>query len=61
MLAILSQFYGARWKPLPSIPKGDKYQLSVIDPRDGIMLQTELDDHRDKLAVDGRSSEVLST
>jgi len=32
----------------------DKYQLSLMDPRDGIVLQTELD-------VEHRSSEVLST
>ena len=38
----------------------NKYQLSLIDPRDGIVLKTELDDHCDKLAVDRRSSEVLS-
>ena len=27
----------------------DKYQLLLIDPRDKIVLQTELDDHCDKL------------
>ena len=34
-------------------------QLLRIDPRDGIMPQTELDDHCEKLAVDRSSSEVL--
>ena len=38
-----------------------QYQLSLIDPRDGIVLSTELDDHCDKQAVDRRSSDVLST
>jgi len=33
-----------------------KYQLPLINPHDGILLQTELDDHCDKLAVDNRSS-----
>jgi len=37
------------------------YQLSLIDPRDGIMQKTALDDQCDKLAVERRSSEVLST
>jgi len=27
----------------------NKYQLSLIHPRDGIVLETELDDHCDKL------------
>jgi len=27
----------------------NKYQLSLIDPRDEIVLETELDDHCDKL------------
>ena len=36
-------------------------QLSLTDPRDGIVLQTELDDYCDKLVVDRLSSEVLST
>ena len=27
----------------------DKYQLSLIDPRDAVVLRTELDDHCDKL------------
>ena len=31
-----------------------KYHLSIMNPRDGIVLQTELDDHCDKLAVDRR-------
>jgi len=39
----------------------NKYQLSLIDAHDGIVLSTELDDHCDKLAVDCRSSEVLLT
>ena len=41
----------------------NKYQLSLIDPRDcrSIVLSIELDDHCDKLAVDSRSSEALST
>ena len=38
-----------------------KYQLSLIDPREGIVLWTELDDYCDKLVDDRRSSEVLST
>ena len=39
-----------------------KYQLSLMDPRDGIVLQTELCDHCDKLAVDRRTRrQVLST
>ena len=33
----------------------DKYQLSLIDPRDGIVLQTELDDYCDKLVDEHRS------
>jgi len=37
------------------------YQLSLIDPRDGIVQKTALDDQCDKLAVERRSSEVLST
>ena len=36
----------------------DKYQLSLIDPRDGIVLQTELDDYCDKLVVERRSRGV---
>ena len=40
----------------------DKYQLSLVDPRDRIVLQTDLDDHPWKTtAVERRSSEVLST
>jgi len=38
-----------------------KKTVSLIDPRDGIMLYTKLDDHCDKLAVDWRSSEILSS
>ena len=38
-----------------------KYQLSLIDPRDGIVLYTELNDRCDERVVDCRSSEVLST
>jgi len=34
----------------------NKYQLSLIDPRDKIALWTELDDLYDKLVVDRRSS-----
>jgi len=37
------------------------YQLSLIDPRDAIVLQTERDDYFDKPVVERRSSEVLST
>jgi len=37
------------------------YQLSLIDLRDAFMLQTEPDDYCDKLAVDCRSLEILST
>ena len=37
-----------RWQPSLQ----NKYQLSQMDPRDGIVPQTELDDHGDKLAVD---------
>ena len=36
-------------------------KLSLIDQRDGIVLWTEFDDHCDKLAVDCRISDVLST
>ena len=36
-------------------------ETSPINPRDGIVLQTELEDHGDKQAVERRSSEVLST
>jgi len=32
------------------------YQLSLIDPRDGTVLQTELDDRCDKLVDERRSS-----
>jgi len=32
-----------------------QYQLSLLNPRDEVVLQTELDDHCDKLAVDRRS------
>ena len=39
----------------------NKYQLSLIDPRDKIVLWTELDDLCDKLVVECRSSEKLST
>ena len=39
----------------------DKCQLSLIDPRDGTVLQKELDDYCDRLVVERRSSEVLST
>ena len=39
----------------------NKYQLSLIDPRDRTVLWTELDDHCDKLVVERRSSEALST
>ena len=35
--------------------------INLIDPRDKIELQTELDDLCDKLPVERRSSEVLST
>ena len=38
----------------------NKYQLSSINLRDGIVLQAELDDHCDKLVVDCWSSEVSS-
>jgi len=34
---------------------------SLINPHDGIVLYTQLDDYCDKLAVDCQSSEVLST
>ena len=30
----------------------NKYRLSQMDPRDGIVLQTELGDNCDELAVD---------
>ena len=36
-------------------------QLSLIDPRDEIVLQTKLDDYCDKLVDERWSSEVLST
>ena len=36
----------------------DKYQLLLIDPRDGIILQTELDDYCDKLVDERRSSDA---
>jgi len=36
-------------------------ETSPINPRDGIVLQTELEDHGDKQAVERRSAEVLST
>jgi len=36
------------------------YQLLQIDPRDGIVLWTEVDDQCDKLAVD-RRMRVLSS
>ena len=39
----------------------NKYQLSLIDPHDEIVLLTELDDHCYKLVDERRSSEVLST
>ena len=39
----------------------EKYQLSLIDPRDEIVLKIELDDYCDKLVDERRSSEVLST
>jgi len=35
------------------------YLLSLIDPRDEIVLQTELEDHCDKLAVDRLSSDII--
>ena len=41
--------------------RSKKYQLSIIDPRDGTVLQTELHDYCDKLVDERRSSEVLST
>ena len=34
--------------------RSDKYRLSLMDPRDDIVLWTELDDHCDRLAVDRR-------
>ena len=37
------------------------HQLSLIDPRDGTVLQTELDDYSDKLVDERRSAKVLST
>jgi len=42
-------------------PYCNKCQLSLMDPRNGILLYTELDDYCDKLVVERRSSEVLST
>ena len=38
-----------------------KYQLSLTDPREGIVLQTKLDDYYDNLVDERRSSEVWST
>jgi len=38
----------------------NKYQLSLIDPRDGIVLWTELDDYYDKLAVDYELGGVIN-
>jgi len=38
-----------------------QYQLSLMDPRDGIVLLTERRHYCDKLVLDCRSSEVLST
>jgi len=35
-------------------PRQDKYQLSQMDPRYALMLQTGVDDQCDKLAVDRR-------
>ena len=43
-----------------SHPAINKYQLSLTTC-DGIMLQTEPDDQCDKLTIDCRNSEVLST
>ena len=37
------------WLRSPFTINRNKYQLLLIDPRDGILLQTELDDHCDKL------------
>jgi len=34
--------------------RSDKYRLSLMDPRDDIVLWTELDDHCDRPAVDRR-------
>ena len=39
----------------------NKYQLPLVDPRDGIVLQTELDDQCDKLAIDSRRYCQLSS
>jgi len=36
-------------------------EMSPTNPRDGIVLQTELEDHGDKQAVERRSADVLST
>ena len=44
-----------KWKRNTVINK-DKYQLSLTDPRDCIVLETELDE-----LVERRSSDVLST
>ena len=44
--------------------KSNKYQLSPIDPRDGIVLLTELDNHCDKLqrsSVGARRYQLLLT
>ena len=48
-LLLLLLLPATRYHSNQSPYKHNKYQLSQINPRDGTVLQTELDDHCDKL------------
>jgi len=52
-IRILEHWHGFRGQTL-NTTAANEYQLSRMDPRDGIVLQAEVDDRCDKLAVDRR-------